>query len=192
MELYGLTSQFSSSSSKDYQVVEYFVPAQLRYKSPISWSVQDKWSVSTIYPFPWCIYSTWLFSLMVQGLSMECGVLFSYLWFAEKDSSRLSWRWSNQRCCSVTGSSLTAASTKMANKVRDFLEAPLIALTSGLFWLQNLRYKLCVACCHCLNNCDKCIVSTNQQAVLRMSTFIYFEYVLRNSLFVRTGTVIKQ
>ena len=42
MELYGLISKFSSSSSKDYQVVEYFVPAQLRYKSPISWSVQDK------------------------------------------------------------------------------------------------------------------------------------------------------
>ena len=42
MELYGLISKFSSSSSKDYQVVEYFVPAQLRYKRPISWSVQDK------------------------------------------------------------------------------------------------------------------------------------------------------
>lgn len=42
MELYGLISKFSSSSSKDYQVVEYFVPAQLRYKTPISWSVQGK------------------------------------------------------------------------------------------------------------------------------------------------------
>ena len=30
MELYGLISKFSSLSSKDYQVVEYFVPAQLR------------------------------------------------------------------------------------------------------------------------------------------------------------------
>ena len=62
----------------------------------------------------------------------------------------------NQRCCSVTGCSLIAASTKMANKVRDFLETSLKAFTSGLFWLQSLRYKLWVACCHCLNNGDKC------------------------------------
>lgn len=56
----------------------------------------------------------------------------------------------------MTGSSLTAAWTKMANKVRDFVEASLKALTSGLFWLQSLRYKLCFAYSHCLNNGDKC------------------------------------
>ena len=82
MEVYGLTSKFSSSSSKDYQVVEYFVPAQLRYKSPISWSVQDKWSVSTIYPFPWCICSTW--ALFINGArlvnGMRCAFQLSLIW----------------------------------------------------------------------------------------------------------------
>ena len=155
MELYGLISKFSSSSSKDCQVVEYCVPAQLRYKSPISWSVQDKWSTSTIYPFPWCICSTW--ALFINGARLVNGMrcAFQLSLICRKGFIKVVLKM-NQRCCSVTGSSLTAASTKMANNVRDFLEASLKALTSGLFFLQSLRLKLCVACCHCLNNGDKC------------------------------------
>lgn len=51
---------------------------------------------------------------------------------------------------------LTAASTKMANEVRTFVEASLKALTSELSWLQSLQYELCVACCHCLQNGEQC------------------------------------
>lgn len=97
----------------------------------------------------------------------------------------------NQRCCSVTGSSLIAASTKMANKVRDFLETSLKAFTSGLFWLQSLRYKLWVACCHCLNNGDKCSKHKSASCSEDECLHLYFEYILKKSLFVQRGNMEK-
>ena len=106
MELYGLISKFSSSSSKDYQVVEYFVPAQLRYKTPISWSVQGKWSASTIYPFPWCICSTW--ALFINGARLVNGMCcaFQLSLIYRKRFIKVALKM-NQRCCSATGSSMT-------------------------------------------------------------------------------------
>ena len=178
MELYGLIGKFSCLSSKDDQVQEYFVPAQLR-SSPsglckIRPSNSDPCPLYIHFPdgfVPHGLFSQLLSrciswcsqqglkqppQLFNNGARLFIGMQSSFELFliCRKRFIKVVLKMS-QRCRSMTGS-LTAASTKMANEVRAFVEASLKALTSELSWLQSLQYELCVACYHCLQNGDQC------------------------------------
>ena len=178
MELYGLIGKFSCLSSKDNQVQEYFVPAQLR-SSPsglckIRPSDSDPCPLYIHFPdgfvphglfsqllsrcISWCSHQGLKQppQLFNNGARLFIGMQSSFELFliCRKRFIKIVLKMS-QRCRSMTGP-LTAASTKMANEVRTFVEASLKALTSELSWLQSLQYELCVACCHCLQNGDQC------------------------------------
>ena len=178
MELYGLIGKFSCLSSTDDQVQEYFVPAQLR-SSP---SGLCKISPSDSDPCPLYIYFSdgfvphGLFSQLLSrsiswcsqqgfkqspqlynnGARLFIGMqsAFELFLICRKRFIKIVLKMS-QRCRSMSGS-MTAASTKMANEVRAFLEMSLKALTSELFWLQSIQYEMRVACCLCSKNGDQC------------------------------------
>ena len=178
MELYGLIGKFSCMSSKDDQVQEYFVPAQLR-SSPsglckITPSDGDPCPLYIHFPdgfvphglfsqllsrcISWCSQQGLKQSpqLFNNGARLFIGMqsAFELFLICRKRFIKVVLKMS-QRCRSMSGS-LTAALMKMANEVRAFVEASLKVLTSELSWLQSLKYELCVACCLCLQNGDQC------------------------------------
>ena len=178
MELYGLIGKFSCMSSKDDQVQEYFVPAQLR-SSPsglckITPSDGDPCPLYIHFPdgfVPHGLFSQLLSRCISwcsqQGLKQSPQLFnngarlfirkqsaFELFLICRKRFIKVVLKMS-QRCRSMSGS-LTAALMKMANEVRAFVEASLKVLTSELSWLQSLKYELCVACCLCLQNGDQC------------------------------------
>ena len=171
MELYDLIGKFTWES-KGKEEPKYFVPAQLNsppsdlYK--ISPSESDPCPLYIHFPdgfvphglfsqllsrcIRWCSkYKSKRFPQMYNNgarLFIRMHIVFELVLICRKRFIKVVLRRSPQQ----TGSSLTAASTEMANEVRTFLESTLKALTSELSWLWNLQYDLCVACSHCLES----------------------------------------
>ena len=174
MELYGLIGKFTWES-KGEEATKYFVPAQLN--SPPS----DLYKISPSKSDPCPLYIHFPDGFVPHGLFSQL-LSRCISWCSKYNCKRLPQLYNNgawlfirmhsvfelvlicrkrfikvvlRRSSQQTGSSLTAASTEMANEVRTFLEGTLKALTSELSWLWNLQYELCVACSHCLQRNDQ-------------------------------------
>ena len=177
MEIYGLIGKFTWES-KDEEETKYFVPSQLN--SPPSGLYKISPSESDPCPlyihFPDGFVPHGLFSQLLSRCISWCSKynckrlpqlycngarlfirmhsVFELVLICRKRFIKVVLRSPQQ-----TGSSLTAASTEMANEVRTFLEATLKALTSELSWLWNLQCADLwpwVACSHCLQSDDQC------------------------------------
>lgn len=177
MELYGLIAKLSCLSSEGELGQKYFVPAQLR-SSP---SGLCKIQPSQSDPCPLYLHFLdgfvphGLFSQLVSRCISFCSehglkqtpqlynngarlfvrmqTTFDLFLICRKRFIKVILKKINPSSARLTA---TATTSKMAGKVRAFLEDTLQSLSRDLSWLRNLRYKVCVACTYCLQSGDQC------------------------------------
>jgi len=175
MELYGLIAKFSFLPTDGEHQQEYFVPSLLR--SPPSGLYEMKPSNCDPCPlylhFPDGFVPHGLFAqLLSRCIDWCCGCgperapdlyqngarffigkqpIFDLVLIRRKRFIKIILRRNPQ----TSALSTTDSATK-AREVRVFLEDTLKVMSRKLSWLRNLRYKLCVACTHCLECPDQC------------------------------------
>ena len=174
MELYGLIAKFSFLQTDGEPGQTYFVPAQLRSSPSGLYEIRpaacDPCPLYLYFPdsfvphglfaqllarcIKWCseYHPKTAPNLYQNGarLVIEKEGTFQLILFCRKRFVKVILK------RNPASAPPTTASAAMASEVRAFLENTLQDMSRELSWLRNLKYKLCVACAHCLNCTDPC------------------------------------
>ena len=173
MELYGLIAKFSVATNENGAEQKYFVPTQLRSSPsglceikpsecdpcPLIVHFLDGFVPHGLFPqlvskfIHWCSENGLKETpqLFNNGARLFIGrqIAFDLILICGKRLIKVILK---RRNMSSSKSSLKIATSKMAVKVRNFIEKTLVGFSRELCWLSNLRYELSVVCTHCLQS----------------------------------------
>ena len=171
MELHGLIAKFSNATDKKQDEQRYFVPTQLRSSPsalcevkpcecdpcPLFLDFLDGFVPHGLFPqlvskfIYWCLENGFRNppQLVNNGARLFIGkqIVFDLILICRKRFIKIllkRWNASSSKPLSVNTSS------KMAIKVRNFIQRTLDGFSRDFCWLSNLRYELSAVCTHCL------------------------------------------
>ena len=187
MELYGLIAKFSCLSPGREQEQTYFVPCQLRSPPsglceitpsendpcPLYVHFLDGFVPHGLFPqllskcIHWCSEQGLKQApqLYLNGARLFIAMqgIFDLILICRKRFIKVTLKRRTPSSTLTCTSTAASDSSRMADKVREFIEATLQSLSSDLSWLCNVRYELCVSCTYCLQCTDQCVKHSSRR-----------------------------